>query len=102
MRKATVLTIAILLVTMALLACDVTYDAQIKENASHSIGRTPSDEEIQDACKTLERNGWDYSTASMNTLMSNPAAGSKVTIMAAITTIAGGDTADYCQGKLNE
>ena len=89
-------------VVLATVACNATYDAQIKENASHTIGHTPSDAELRDACLRLQKSGWDYSTASMNTLMSNPGSGSMVAIMASITTVAGGDTSDYCEAKLNE
>ena len=81
--RTRIIAVAALLV-LASLACNAAYDAQIKENASHTIGHTPTDAEIRDACQRLERNGWDYSTASMNTLMSNPAARSTVTIMASI------------------
>ena len=101
MRIISVATLAIC-VGLAMVACNAAYDAQIKENASHTIGRTPSDAELRDACLRLQKSGWDYSAASMNTLTSNAAAGSMVAIMASITTVAGGDTSDYCEDKLNE
>ena len=71
------------------------YDGEIKNIASHTIGHEPTDSEIHGACSALKSHGWDYYSAGMETVLD----GSKTSIMAAITTIAGKDTQSYCEGK---
>ena len=99
--------IAITALAIGLSACGVGYDAQIKE-ISGQTGREASDAEIREACRILQQNNWDYSASGMSVMSSANtesavAAASRMTdILAAITTIAGGDTQEYCEGKLNE
>ena len=96
-RGGYILLVLLLACGLALTSCD--QDGEIKEIASHSLGREPSDSEIRSACSSLRSQGYDYYAAGMSTGLSQ---GSRVTIMAAIVTVAGSGTKDYCEGKLKE
>lgn len=89
--------LCLILIAFTLVACD--QDGDIKEIASHTIGREPTDSEIRSACSSLRSQGYDYYAAGMSTSVTQ---GSRVSIMAAIVTVAGSGTKDYCEGKLKE
>ena len=98
-------TVAIAIALAALIGCGdlagagyLGHDAAIKENASHTIGREPTDAEIRKACRSFQSSGWNYQAAAMQHVT---ATDGTMEILAAITVIAGGDSQDYCESKLN-